>query len=61
MSKYYDISYTIPKDLTSSKTSLLVKFVPKKNNNARPVYGIRMAKGDVTHLTTITKNESINR
>jgi len=57
--KFYTIGYPVPKELTNSKTSVLVKFVPKRNNNAGPVYGIRMAKGDVTNLITPLKNESI--
>jgi uncharacterized protein len=59
MSKFYDIGYAIPKDLTASKTSVTVKFVPKNGNNAGPVYGIRMAKGDVSSLLTPLTNESI--
>lgn len=59
--KFYDIGYPVPKELTSAKTSVIVKFVPKRNNNAGPVYGIRMAKGDVTNLTTPLTNESIFR
>jgi uncharacterized protein len=61
MNKFYDIPYSIPKELTNSKTSVIVKFVPKRNNNAGPVYGVRMAKGEVTNLTTATKDESIYR
>ncbi len=60
-SKFYDIPYAIPLELTKNKQLVIVKFVPKKNNSAGPVYGVRMAKGDVTALTTATTNESIYR
>jgi hypothetical protein len=59
--KFYDIGYPVPKELTAGKSTVIVKFVPKKNNNAGPVYGVRMAKGDVSSLTTPLKNESIYR
>ena len=61
MNKLYHIGYALPKELTAGKASVLVKFVPHKNNSAGPVYGVRMAKGDVSSLTTATKNESIYR
>jgi DUF1680 family protein len=61
MSMFYDIPYAIPSELTKGKSSAVIKFVPAKNNNAGPVYGIRMAKGDVSNLVTATKNESIYR
>jgi DUF1680 family protein len=59
--KFYNVGYPIPKELTASRSSVTVKFVPKVHNSAGPVYGIRMAKGDVTALTTPLKNESIYR
>ncbi|HTI10828.1 MAG TPA: beta-L-arabinofuranosidase domain-containing protein [Puia sp.] len=59
--KFYYIGYPIPKELTASRTSVTVKFVPKEHNTVGPVYGIRMAKGDITSLTTPLKNESIYR
>jgi uncharacterized protein len=59
--KFYDIAYVIPPQLTKGKQSVTVKFVPKPNNSAGPVYGVRMAKGDVTNLLPPTKNESIYR
>lgn len=59
--KFYDVGYAIPKELTASKTSVTVKFVPKEHNTVGPIYGIRMAKGDITSLTTPLKNESIYR
>ncbi len=61
MSKFYDIGYPIPKELTRQKSSVLIKFVPKKNNSAGPVYGVRMVKGDLTGLTTPLSDESIYR
>lgn len=60
-SKFYDIGYALPPSLTSGKTTVAVKLVPKANNSAGPVYGVRMAKGDVKGLTTEVKNESIFR
>jgi len=59
--KFYNIGYPIPKDVTASKSTVTVKFVPHKNNSAGPVYGVRMAKGDVSSLLTPLKNESIFR
>jgi uncharacterized protein len=59
MSKFYDVGYLIPKELASGKSIVTVKFVPRKNNGAGPVYGIRMAKGDVSSLLTPLQNESI--
>ena len=59
--KFYNIGYAIPKELTAARSSVTIKFIPKRNNNAGPVYGIRMAKGDVTDLTTPQTNESIYR
>lgn len=61
MNKFYNVGYPVPKELTAGKTSVTVKFVPKRNNNAGPVYGIRMAKGDVSSLLTPLTNESIYR
>jgi len=43
-SRFYDISYTIPVELTKSKQKVTVKFVPKAGNSAGPVYGSRMVK-----------------
>jgi len=59
MSKFYDVGYSIPKDITSGKSTVSIKFVPKKNNSVGPVYGIRMVKGDVSSLLTPITNESI--
>lgn len=61
MSKFYDVGYLIPKDLTAGKSSVTIKFVPKNNNSAGPVYGIRMTKGNVSSLLTPLTNESIYR
>ena len=61
MNKFYYVGYPIPKELTASRTSVTIKFIPRKNNNTGPVYGIRMTKGDVSSLTTPLTNESIYR
>jgi DUF1680 family protein len=49
-SKFYDIAYPIPHDLTKFKLTATIKFVPKASNSAGPVYGVKMVKGDVTGL-----------
>ncbi|MDO9375710.1 MAG: glycoside hydrolase family 127 protein [Ferruginibacter sp.] len=49
-SKFYNISYPIPIELTKGQTNAIIRFVPKKNNSAGPVYGVKMVKGDVTRL-----------
>lgn len=59
MSKFYDVGYPVPKELTSGRSSVTIKFVPEKNNSVGPVYEIRMAKGDVFTLLTPLINESI--
>lgn len=61
MNKFYNIGYPIPKELTAGKTTVTVKFAPRRNNEAGPVYGVRMAKGDVSSLLTQVTNESIYR
>jgi len=43
-SRFYDISYAIPIELTKSKQKVTVKFVPKQGNSAGPVYGSRMVR-----------------
>lgn len=43
-SRFYDISYAIPEELTKGKDKVTVKLVPKTNNSAGPVYGCRMIK-----------------
>jgi DUF1680 family protein len=43
-SRFYDISYTIPIELTKGKQKVTVKLLPKKDNSAGPVYGSRMVK-----------------
>ncbi|MEO6721498.1 MAG: beta-L-arabinofuranosidase domain-containing protein [Ferruginibacter sp.] len=49
-SKFYDVAYPIPLEITKYKLNAAIKFVPKKNNSAGPVYGIKMVKGDITGL-----------
>lgn len=43
-SRFYDISYLIPIELTKGKQKVTVKLLPKKDNSAGPVYGSRMVK-----------------
>ncbi len=48
--KFYDIPYAIPLEMTKYKLNAVVKFMPKKNNSAGPVYGVKMVKGDISKL-----------
>ncbi|MEO6524351.1 MAG: beta-L-arabinofuranosidase domain-containing protein [Mucilaginibacter sp.] len=43
-SKFYNITYEIPIELTKGKTKVTIKLVPKADNSAGPVYGCRMTK-----------------
>jgi len=43
-SRFYDISYTLPIELTKGKQKVTVKLLPQKENSAGPVYGSRMVK-----------------
>jgi len=43
-SRFYPVSYTIPEHLTKGKQSVNIRFVPKANNSAGPLYGCRMVK-----------------
>ncbi|MDB5127737.1 glycoside hydrolase family 127 protein [Mucilaginibacter sp.] len=43
-SRFYDISYEIPIELTKGKNKVSIKLLPKQGNSAGPVYGIRMVK-----------------
>ena len=43
-SRFYDISYAIPIELTKGKQKVTVKLLPKQSNSAGPVYGSRMVK-----------------
>ncbi|SKC86019.1 glycoside hydrolase family 127 protein [Ohtaekwangia koreensis] len=43
-SKFYDISYPIPSKLTKGKNTVTVTFQAKPNNEAGPVYGVRLVK-----------------
>lgn len=47
-SKFYDITYRIPTNLTDGKTSVRVTFQAKAKNQAGPVYGVRMVKESQT-------------
>lgn len=43
-SRFYDITYKIPAELTKGKSKITVKMIPKPNNNAGPVYRLRAVK-----------------
>ncbi|MCQ6959099.1 glycoside hydrolase family 127 protein [Mucilaginibacter aquariorum] len=43
-SRFYDISYEIPIELTKGKNKVSIKLLPKQGNSAGPVYGVRMVK-----------------
>jgi uncharacterized protein len=49
-SKFYEIAYPVPLQLTKSKLSGIIKFVPKAKNSAGPIYGVRMVRGDASGL-----------
>jgi DUF1680 family protein len=49
-SRFYNISYPIPKTLTENKQEVIIRFVPKPNNSAGPVYNVRTVKGEVAGL-----------
>jgi hypothetical protein len=42
--KFYDISSVIPEELTKGKPSVDIKFMPKPQNSAGPLYGSRMIR-----------------
>lgn len=43
-SKFYNISYQLPIELTKGKSKVVIKLLPKEGNSAGPVYGSRMVK-----------------
>lgn len=43
-SRFYDIAYKIPRDLTNGKTSVTIRLQAKPHNAAGPVYGIRLVR-----------------
>jgi len=43
-SRFYDVSYKIPAELTKGKNKVTVKLFPKAKNNAGPIYGLRVVK-----------------
>ena len=49
-SKFYEIAYPVPQQLTKNKLSGIIKFVPKAKNSAGPIYGVRMVRGDASGL-----------
>lgn len=52
-SKFYEVPYVIPQELTKNKLSAVIKFVPKVNNSAGPIYGVRMVRGEVSGLLSV--------
>jgi hypothetical protein len=44
LSQFYDINYTIPKELTQGKKSVVVKLQAIPNNQVGPIYGVRIVK-----------------
>ena len=45
-SKFYNISYDIPVELTKGKSKVTIKLLPKAGNSAGPIYGCRMVKNN---------------
>lgn len=43
-SRFYDIAYRIPQELTKGKSTITVTFQAKPNNSAGPVYGLRLVR-----------------
>ncbi len=43
-SRFYEIPYELPRELTTGKHSVTVRFQAKKGNQAGPIYGVRMLK-----------------
>ena len=43
-SRFYDISYKIPTELTKGKNKVTVKLFPKAKNSAGPIYRVRVIK-----------------
>lgn len=43
-SRFYNIKYAIPVELTKGKTKVTIKLAAKPDNSAGPVYGSRMIK-----------------
>ncbi|MBB2144880.1 glycoside hydrolase family 127 protein [Pedobacter sp. LMG 31464] len=46
-SRFYDVSYKIPLDITSGKSKVTVKLVPKPKNSAGPIYLLRIIKPEM--------------
>ncbi len=49
-SRFYDITYRIPSQLTTGKESITVKFLAKPNNQAGPLFGVRLVKESIQNL-----------
>jgi DUF1680 family protein len=43
-SKFYNISYQIPIELTRNKSKVVIQLLPKTGNSAGPIYGSRMVR-----------------
>ncbi|MEO7992205.1 MAG: DUF6805 domain-containing protein, partial [Chryseolinea sp.] len=46
-SRFYDITYRIPSQFTKGKESITVKFQAKPNNQAGPLFGVRLVKESI--------------
>jgi len=44
ISKFYDMTYEIPLDITKGKKQVIVTLKPDESNEAGPIYGVRMVK-----------------
>ena len=49
-SKFYEIAYPIPQEITKYKLMAIIKFVPQKRNAAGPIYGAKIIKGGIQGL-----------
>lgn len=54
-SKFYEITYPVDMAITKGKNIVSIKLVPKKNNSAGPVYGVKMIKGEIGPLINSVK------
>lgn len=46
-SRFHDITYRIPANLTTGKSTINIKFQAKPHNQAGPLYGVRLVKESV--------------
>ena len=49
-SRFYNVIYKLPQNITSKQTTIKIKLVPKAGNAAGPVYAVKMVKGDISGL-----------